>query len=65
MRRATNEMRRTAYVRDYNVGVQRWNLLVAEVRCDFRFRLPSTGFHRSRETIFLYLTTAGGLKLTD
>ena len=46
---AMNKMTRTLYVRDYDVGVQRWNLLVAGVRCDFRFRLPSTSFHRSRE----------------
>ena len=35
MHGAMNEMTRTVYVRDYDVGVQRWNLLVAEVRCDF------------------------------
>ena len=35
--------------RDYDVCVQRWNLLVAGVRCDFWFHLPSTSFRRSRE----------------
>jgi len=38
---------RAAYVRDCDVGVQRWNRLAAEAGCDFRFRLPSTRFHRS------------------
>jgi len=34
-------------VRDCDVGVQRWNRLVAEAGYDFRFRLPSTRFHRA------------------
>jgi benzoyl-CoA 2,3-dioxygenase component B len=42
MRSAMNEVTRAAYVRDCDVGVQRWNRLVAEAGCDFRFRLPST-----------------------
>ena len=47
MRSAMNEVTRTAYVRDCDVGVHRLNRLVAEAGCDFRFRLPSTRFHRS------------------
>src|SRR5271157_700952 len=47
MRSAMNEVTRAAYVRDCDVGVQRWNRLVAETGCDFRFRLPRTRFHRS------------------
>lgn len=58
-----NLMTRIACVRDYDVGAQRWNQLVAEIRSDFRFRLLSTSFHRSREMIFPYLTAVGGLKL--
>jgi len=47
MRNAINEVTRAAYVRDCDVGVQRWNRLVAEAGWDFRFRLPSTRFRRS------------------
>jgi len=47
MRNAMNEVTRAAYVRDCDVGVQRWNRLVAEAGYDFRFRLPSTRFHRA------------------
>jgi benzoyl-CoA 2,3-dioxygenase component B len=42
-----NEVTRAAYVRDCDVGVQRWNRLIAEAGRDFRFRLPSTRFHRA------------------
>src|SRR6516164_11466301 len=47
MRSAMNEVTRAAYVRDCDVGVQRWNRLIAEAGHDFRFRLPSTRFHRA------------------
>jgi benzoyl-CoA 2,3-epoxidase subunit B len=47
MRSAMKEVTCAAYVGDCDVGVQRWNRLVAEAGCDFRFRLPSTRFHRS------------------
>jgi benzoyl-CoA 2,3-dioxygenase component B len=47
MRGAMNQVTRVAYVQDCDVGVQRWNRLVAEAGCDLRFRLPSTRFHRS------------------
>jgi len=38
---------RAAYVRDCDLGVQRWNRLAAEAGYDFRFRLPSPRFHRA------------------
>jgi len=47
MRSAMNEVTRAAYVRDCDVGVQRWNRLLAEARYDFRFRLPSPRFRRA------------------
>jgi benzoyl-CoA 2,3-dioxygenase component B len=47
MRSAMNEVTRAAYVKDCDLGVQRWNRLAAEAGCDFRFRLPSTRFHRA------------------
>jgi len=47
LRSAMNEVTRTAYVRDCDVGVQRWNRLFGEAGYDFRFRLPSTRFNRS------------------
>jgi benzoyl-CoA 2,3-dioxygenase component B len=47
MRSAMNEVTRAAYVRDCDLRVQRWSRPLAEAGCDFRFRLPSTRFHRS------------------
>ena len=47
LRSAMNEVTRAAYVRDCDVGVQRWNRLIAEAGYGFRFRLPSTRFHRA------------------
>ena len=47
LRTAMNEVTRSAYVRDCDVGVQRWNRLLAEAGYDSRFRLPSPRFHRA------------------
>jgi benzoyl-CoA 2,3-dioxygenase component B len=47
MRNAMNEVTRFAYIRDCDVGVQRWNRLVEEAGHDFRFHLPSVRFRRS------------------
>jgi benzoyl-CoA 2,3-dioxygenase component B len=47
MRSAMNEVTRAAYARDCDVGVQRWNRLIAEAGYQFRFRLPSTRFRRT------------------
>jgi len=42
-----NEVTRAAYVRDCDVGVQRWNRLLTEAGHEFRFRLPSPRFRRA------------------
>jgi len=47
MRSAMNEVTRAAYVRDCDVGVQRWNRLLAATGHEFRFRLPSPRFRRA------------------
>jgi benzoyl-CoA 2,3-epoxidase subunit B len=47
MRNAMNEVTRTAYIADCDIGVRRWNRLVAEAGYDFRLALPSPHFHRS------------------
>jgi benzoyl-CoA 2,3-dioxygenase component B len=47
MRSGMNEVTRAAYIRDCDVGLQRWNRLVAKAGRDFRFRPPSARFHRS------------------
>ena len=36
MRNAMNEVTRAAYVRDCDIGVQRWNRLIEEAGHDFR-----------------------------
>jgi benzoyl-CoA 2,3-dioxygenase component B len=47
MRSAMNEVSRAAYVKDCEIGVQRWNRLIWEAGHDFRLALPSLRFRRS------------------
>jgi benzoyl-CoA 2,3-epoxidase subunit B len=47
LRNAINEVTRQAYIKDCDIGVQRWNRLIAEAGYEFRFHLPSPRFHRS------------------
>ncbi|MBV8089402.1 MAG: benzoyl-CoA 2,3-epoxidase subunit BoxB [Alphaproteobacteria bacterium] len=47
LRSAVNEVTRAAYIRDCGIGIERWNRLIAEAGCDFRFCLPSPRFHRA------------------
>jgi benzoyl-CoA 2,3-epoxidase subunit B len=47
MRTAMNEVSRSAYVKDCDVGVQRWNRLIRDAGQDFRLALPSQRFRRS------------------
>jgi benzoyl-CoA 2,3-epoxidase subunit B len=47
MRAALNEVTRSAYAKDCDIGVQRWNRLIEEAGCDFRLVLPSLRFRRS------------------
>ena len=47
MRSAMNEVSRTAYVKDCEIGVQRWNRLIREAGHDSRLVLPSLRFRRS------------------
>ena len=47
MRNAMNEVTRGAYVKDCDIGVQRWNRLIAEAGYEFRLALPSPRFRRA------------------
>ncbi len=47
MRNAMNEVTRGAYIKDCDIGVQRWNRLIAEVGYKFRLALPSPRFRRA------------------
>jgi benzoyl-CoA 2,3-dioxygenase component B len=47
MRSAMNEVSRAAYLKDCDIGVQRWNRLIREAGHDFRLALPSLRFRRS------------------
>ncbi len=46
MRNAMNEVTRAAYVRDCDIGVQRWNRLIEHAGYEFRLALPSPRFRR-------------------
>jgi benzoyl-CoA 2,3-epoxidase subunit B len=47
MRSAMNEVTRSVYIKDCDIGVQRWNRLIHEAGWDFRLSLPSPHFRRS------------------
>jgi benzoyl-CoA 2,3-epoxidase subunit B len=47
IRTALNEVTRAAYVRDCDIGVQRWNRLIEQARHEYRLSLPSPRFRRS------------------
>ena len=47
MRSAMNEVSRAAYLKDCEIGVQRWNRLIQEAGHDFQLVLPSLRFRRS------------------
>jgi benzoyl-CoA 2,3-dioxygenase component B len=47
LRSAMNEVSRAAYVKDCDIGVQRWNRLIREAGHDFQFALPNPRFRRS------------------
>ncbi len=47
MRNAMNEVLREAYVRDCEIGLKRWNMLIQKAGHEFRLKLPSTRFRRS------------------
>ena len=47
LRNAMNFVTRTAYIADCEIGMRRWNRLVAEAGYDFRLALPSPRFRRA------------------
>ena len=47
MRNAMNEVTRAAYIKDCDIGVQRWNRLIAAAGYEFRLTLPSPRFRRA------------------
>ncbi len=47
LRNAMNEVTRTAYIRDCEIGVKRWNRLIAKAGFGFELKLPSERFRRA------------------
>ncbi len=47
MRNAMNEVARRAYLKDCDIGVQRWNRLIRKAGVDFELKLPSERFRRA------------------
>ncbi len=47
VRNGINEVTRLEYVKDCNVGVTRWNMLIKRAGVDFELKLPSTRFRRA------------------
>jgi benzoyl-CoA 2,3-dioxygenase component B len=46
MRNAMNEILRRSYVKDCDIGVQRWNRLIRKAGVEFQLKLPSERFRR-------------------
>ncbi len=47
LRNAMNEITRAAYIKDCDIGVQRWNRLIAAAGYEIRLALPSARFRRA------------------
>jgi benzoyl-CoA 2,3-dioxygenase component B len=47
LRNAMNEVMRTSYIKDCEIGVKRWNMQIQRAGYDFRLALPSPRFRRS------------------
>jgi benzoyl-CoA 2,3-dioxygenase component B len=47
LRNAMNEVMRTSYIKDCEIGVKRWNMQIQRAGFDLRLALPSSRFHRS------------------
>jgi benzoyl-CoA 2,3-dioxygenase component B len=47
LRNAMNAIARRAYMKDCDIGVQRWNRLIKKAGVDFQLRLPSERFRRT------------------
>ncbi len=47
MRNAMNVIARRAYVKDCDIGVQRWNRIIRKAGVDFEIKLPSERFRRT------------------
>jgi len=46
LRNAMNEVMRTSYIKDCEIGVKRWNMQIQRAGCEFRLALPSPRFRR-------------------
>ena len=47
LRNAMNEVMRTSYIKDCEIGVKRWNMQIQRAGYDLRLALPSPRFRRS------------------
>ena len=47
IRNAMNEVARRAYLKDCDIGVQRWNRVIKKAGVDFELKLPSERFRRA------------------
>ncbi|MEJ6650763.1 MAG: benzoyl-CoA 2,3-epoxidase subunit BoxB, partial [Burkholderiales bacterium] len=47
LRNAMNEVTRVAYVKDCEIGIKRWNMMIKRAKFDITLSLPSTRFHRT------------------
>jgi len=64
MRNAMNEVTRSSYVRDCEIGLKRWNRVIEKAGHSFRLTLPSTRFRRSIGNWAGVPTTPEGVPIT-
>jgi len=64
MRNAMNEVTRSSYVRDCEIGVKRWNRHIEKAALPYRLTLPSTRFRRNIGNWAGVPTTPEGMPIT-
>ena len=47
LRNAMNDVTRGAYVKDCEIGIKRWNMMIKRAKHDVTLSLPSTRFNRT------------------
>ncbi|HEX7006437.1 MAG TPA: benzoyl-CoA 2,3-epoxidase subunit BoxB [Alphaproteobacteria bacterium] len=64
MRNAMNAIARQGYIKDCDIGVQRWNRLIRKAGVDFELKLPSERFRRTVGTWAGFHFTPDGQPIT-
>lgn len=64
MRNAMNEVARLAYVKDCEMGLKRWNMMIKRAGHDFQLALPAVRFRRAIGSWANVATDPGGRRIS-